>query len=189
MTEERNGSAESGIGSPIVAPDPVTEPEAYQQALLDLLGGEDPIQVLAATPEIFMEKTLGLDVATLQRAPAPGEWSVEELLKHYFHGEIVYSFRWRITLAQDGIAYPGYDQDEWNNLVTPPFPEMLQAFAALRRANIVLFEETSREQWSKTGLHSERGPESFELTVNLLAGHDLAHLKQLDQTLAAVVSS
>jgi hypothetical protein len=176
MTEER-----------IVAPDPVHEPEAYQQALLDLLGGRDPIQVLAETPEIFVTKTVGLDIATLQRPPEPGEWSIEELLKHYFHGEIVYSFRWRITLAQDGVAYPGYDQDVWNTLVTPPFPEMLAAFAALRRANVELFEETPREQWSRSGLHAERGPESFELTVNLLAGHDLAHLKQLDQTLAAVV--
>ncbi|MFN2594205.1 MAG: DinB family protein [Actinomycetota bacterium] len=173
----------------IVAPDPVAEPDAYQQALLDMLGGRDPIQVLAATPEIFEEKTYGLDVPTLQRAPEPNEWSVEELLKHFFHGEIVYSFRWRITLAQDGVAYPGYDQDEWNSLAASPFPEMLAAFAALRRANVMLFEETPREQWSKVGLHAERGPESFELTINLLAGHDLAHLKQLDQTLAAVVDS
>lgn len=171
----------------IVAPDPVREPEAYQQALLDILGGRNPIEVLAQTPEIFEEKTLGLDVATIQRAPAPGEWSIEELLKHFFHGEIVYSFRWRITLAQDGVAYPGYDQDAWNDLASPSFPEMLTAFAALRRSNVELFEETPKGQWAKTGLHAERGPESFEMTVNLLAGHDLAHLKQLDQTIAAVV--
>lgn len=175
MTEER-----------IVAPDPVSEPEAYQEALLGLLGGRDPIEVLALTPELFEEKTYALDIVTLQKPPEPGEWSVEELLKHFFHGEIVYSFRWRITLAQDGVAYPGYDQDEWNRLATPPFPEMLAAFAALRRANVELFEETPREQWSRTGMHAERGPESFELTINLLAGHDLAHLKQLDQTIAAV---
>ena len=29
-------------------------------------------------------------------------------------------------------------------------------------------------------------PESFELAVRLMAGHDLAHLKQLEQTITAV---
>ena len=170
----------------IVAPDPVTEPEAYQQALLDLLGERDPVDVLATTPEVIEDLTSELDLAVLQKRPEPEEWSAEEILGHIFDAEVVYAFRWRITLAQDGARYPGYDQDAWTKLPRPSFPEMLAAFASLRRSNVCLIEEVPSEQYAKTGHHSERGPESFELSVRIVAGHDLAHVKQLEQTLAAV---
>jgi hypothetical protein len=168
----------------IVGPDPVTEPEAYQQALLELLGERDPVDVLATTPEVIEDLTSELDLALLQKRPEPEEWSAEEILGHIFDAEVVYAFRWRLTVAQDGAHYPGYDQDAWTKLPRPSFPEMLAAFASLRRANICLIEEVPSEQYSRTGHHEERGPESFETSVRIVAGHDLAHVKQLEQTLA-----
>lgn len=170
----------------IVVPDPVAEPEAYQQALLELLGDRDPEDVLARTPELFAEVADELTPQQLKQAPAPGEWSVEELLAHYFTAEIVYSFRWRLTLAQPGSSYPGYDQEKWTGLPLPPYPELLGAFASLRRTNVELIEETPTDQWDKAAIHEERGEESFGLAVRLLAGHDIAHLRQLEETVAAV---
>jgi hypothetical protein len=170
----------------IVAPDPVAEPEAYQQALLDLLGDRDPVDVLVTAAEVIEDATAELDLAVLQKRPEPEEWSAEEILGHLFDAEIVYSFRARITLAQEGIHYPGYDQDAWTLLPRPAFPELLAAFASLRRANVSLIEEVPSEHYSRTGHHEERGPESFEMLLRITAGHNLAHLKQLEQTLAAV---
>ncbi|HWC13515.1 MAG TPA: DinB family protein [Actinomycetota bacterium] len=170
----------------IVTPDPVAEPEAYQKALLELLGDQDLEAVLAATPERVAELTDELDLDTLQRRPEPGEWSAEEILGHLFDAEVVYSFRWRFTLAENDPVYPGYDQDAWIKLPRPSFPELLAAFASLRRANVWLVEETPTEQWTKDARHSERGSEPFGTSLALVAGHDLAHLKQLEQTVAAV---
>lgn len=170
----------------IVSADPVTDPAGYTQELIGILGGRDPIEVLSATPAYYRNATASLTEEQRAASPAPGEWSVEELLAHLLGAEIVYAFRWRLTLAQDGVAYPGYDQDEWTKLIQPSFAESLDAFSALRAINVTLLRGTPRSEWSKSGIHSERGPESFELSVNLLAGHDLAHLKQLDQTIAAV---
>lgn len=170
----------------IVAPDPVTEPEAYQKALLDLLGDQDVQAVLAATPERVAELTEDLDLERLQKRPEPGEWSAEEILGHLFDSEVVYSFRWRFTLAEKDPKYPGYNQDEWIKLPKPSFPELLAAFASLRRANVWLIEETPSDQWDKNAIHEERGPEPFGMSLQLLAGHDLAHLKQLEQTVATV---
>ena len=170
----------------IVAPDPVEDPAGYQQALLDLLGEQDALDVLASTPEKIEDACVDLDVAVLQKAPAPGEWSAEEVLAHLLDAEIVYSFRWRMTLAQTGSAFPGYQQDLWIGLAHPSFPEMLAAFSALRRLNVWLAEETPSTEWDKVGIHSERGPETFDLSLKVVAGHDNAHLKQLEQTLAVV---
>lgn len=170
----------------IVAPDPVEDPEGYQQALLDLLGDQEALDVLASTPEKIEDACAELDVAVLQKAPAPGEWSAEEVLAHILDAEIVYSFRWRMTLSQSGVHFPGYAQDLWIGLAHPSFPEMLAAFSSLRRLNVWLAEETPSTEWDKVGVHSERGPETFDLSLKVVAGHDLAHLKQLEQTLAVV---
>jgi len=170
----------------IVAPDPVTEPEAYQKALLDLLGDQDLEAVLAATPERVAELTEDLDLEKLQQRPEPNEWSAEEILGHLFDAEVVYSFRWRFTLAEKDPKYPGYDQDEWIKLPRPSFPELLAAFASLRRANVWLVEETPTSEWKKDGIHAERGSEPFGTSLAVVAGHDLAHLKQLEQTVATV---
>lgn len=183
----------------IVAPDPVTEPDAYAEALLGLLGGRDAVEVLAATPARFTELTrrlwvpvrggpARLDEDRAHLRPAEGEWSVAELLGHFFDAEIAYSFRWRITLAHEGPTYPGYDQEAWAALAHPPFAELLTAFVALRRANVALISSVPRET-NPTGFHEERGEEPFWRSVDLVAGHDLAHLRQLEQTLEIVVPS
>jgi hypothetical protein len=35
-------------------------------------------------------------------------------------------------------------------------------------------------------VHGEQGPETFDITVRKLAGHDLAHLEEFDRALASV---
>lgn len=170
----------------IVAPDPVEDPEGYQQALLELLGGRDPIEVLAQTPDIFATSTDGLSEEVLQQPPEPGEWSVEQLLAHLFDAEVVYAFRWRLTAAQNGSAYPAYNQEVWVELPHQPFHDMLAAYTELRRSNAAFLRELPREAWANVSDHAERGVQTLDVAVKVVAGHDIAHLKQLDQTLAAV---
>lgn len=174
------------MDEPIVAPDPVEDPQGYQRALLDLLGGREALDVLASTPEKIEDACAELDLAVLQKEPSPGEWSAEQILAHFLDAEIVYAFRGRMILAQPGTHFPGFQQDLWEDLAHPSFPEMLAAFSALRRLNVWLAEETPSDEWTKEGVHSERGPMNFELTMKTIAGHDIAHLRQLEQTLAAV---
>lgn len=170
----------------IVEPDPIREPEAYQKALVALLGDQDPLEVLAATPDAIATATDGLSEEVLQAPPEPGEWSAEQVVAHLFTAEIVYAFRWRLTVAQDGETYPGYDQEVWVDLPHPPLPEMAIVFTELRRANVAFLREVPEDAWDRVGNHVERGPESLRLAVQLLAGHDLAHLRQLEQTIEVV---
>lgn len=170
----------------IVVADPVADPQGYQRELLALLGGQDPVAVLAATPRAVQEQVIGLSADLLARRPAPKEWSAWELLGHLWDSEIAYSFRARAILAQDTPRLIGYDQDAWATLARPVFAELLDAFTALRTANLVLIRQTPEADWARVGLHAERGPLSFRLLTETMAGHDRAHLQQLAQTIAAV---
>ena len=170
----------------IVVADPVGDPQGYQRELLALLGTSDPLEVMGATPATFEKRTADLAAGAIERRPAPREWSVAELLGHLWDAEIAYSFRARAILAQDRPALIGYDQDAWATLARPPFGELLAAFGALRAASLALARGTPEARWGRLGIHEERGPTSFRLTTETIAGHDRAHLLQLEQTVAAV---
>ena len=60
----------------------------------------------------------------------------------------------------------------------------LEQFRVLREANLALLESLEPEQWKQYGLHSERGQESIEQIVRMFAGHDLNHVKQIEEILA-----
>lgn len=57
----------------------------------------------------------------------------------------------------------------------------LGSFLALRRWNLALLRGLSADDLRREAVHPERGPETLETIVRLLAGHDLNHLAQLER--------
>ncbi len=55
----------------------------------------------------------------------------------------------------------------------------------LREMNLALYKTLTPEQWKQHGMHSERGVETVEHIVRLYAGHDLNHIRQIEQILAS----
>jgi hypothetical protein len=168
--------------------DPVAAPNAYRELILGMLGDRDPLAVQEAMPGEL--RRLVADAGDdLRTRPAAGEWSVLELVGHAIDAELVLSTRYRFILAEDTPPIQPYDQDHWatrmrHNDADPE--DLLAPFEALRRSNLALWRATPAEDRARYGIHAERGPESYELTFRLTAGHDLFHLDQARQTLAAV---
>ena len=168
--------------------DPVTQAEEYRHLLLTLLGDRDPAEVQSELPD-QIAAVLAEAGDSLRTRPAPREWSVLECLGHMFDAEIVVAGRYRWTLAHDAPPLVGYDQDLWVERLRhqEDDPEhLLSLLRALRRANLELWAQSSEEERSRVGMHSERGPESFDLSFRLMAGHGLFHLAQMRKTLAQV---
>ena len=66
-------------------------------------------------------------------------------------------------------------------------PALLVAtFDALRAANLDLWARRPVADRARFGRHNERGPESYEMTFRLAAGHDRVHLAQARRALEAV---
>jgi hypothetical protein len=169
------------------SPDPVSDPKAYQDLLISLVGTDDPAEVQSATPQRIRDLVAeaGPD---LDRRPEPGQWSVLECLAHMVDGELVAAGRYRWILAQDQPDLIGYDQDLWvDRLHHPPEgpDELLAVFEPLRRANLALWRRTPLADRERIGMHSERGPESYRLTFTLIAGHDRFHFDQARRALEA----
>ncbi|MGH8100468.1 MAG: DinB family protein, partial [Chthoniobacterales bacterium] len=57
----------------------------------------------------------------------------------------------------------------------------LEQFRAIREANLALYKSLTPEQWKHYGMHSERGEETLERILHMMAGHDLNHLAQIER--------
>ena len=157
---------------------------AYVEAIMRLLGDQDPFAVLAATAERLAAQIRDLSAADLGRPESQDKWSVADVLQHLADSELVWAYRLRMTLAEDRPQLAGYDQDEWARRFrysesTPR--DALDLFAVCRRANLKLLNALGSADLDRVGVHSERGEESVRDMLSLYAGHDLVHLRQIDR--------
>lgn len=166
--------------------DPVTEFEQYRKELLAALADDDPVAVMQTTLDEVPRLAATASVEQMNRSPAPGEWSPRQVLNHLSDSDLVFGTRIRMIVTQDRPTIVGYDQDAWTERfgsldATPQ--DTIDRWQTLRRANLRLMQSLSPQEWDRVGLHSERGPESVRLNVQLLAGHDRMHLDQFRQGL------
>jgi hypothetical protein len=163
----------------------------YVQALLDLLGRRDPIEVLDELLPWLARRLQGLDDATLRRAEKPGKWSVIEVVQHLADSDLVFSYRLKMMLTEDRPPLQGYDQDRWAGELhyrAVPLDLALGQLRGLRPANLHVVKQLSPFQLQRAGLHSERGPESVGFLLQLMGAHDLVHRRQIDRVLSAVAA-
>jgi hypothetical protein len=158
-------------------------PQQYTQRILGYVNGKDPLAIQSETAKTLDRLIDGVSTARLRQRPAPGKWSVSEILAHLADGEIVGAFRIRFILGSPGAPIVAYDQDKWvtsGHYDTRDPRKSLEQFRVLREANLALLESLEPEQWQHYGVHSERGQESIAQIVRLFAGHDLNHLRQIE---------
>ena len=170
------------------SPDPVADPDAYRTEILRWLGHDDPAVVQAGTTA-RLHAIVEAAGDRLRDRPAPTEWSVIECIGHLVDSEIVTTGRVRWIVAEDEPAILGYDQDRWvdglRHRDDDP-DDLIALFDALRTADLRLWAGSPAGIRERSGIHSERGRESYELIFRLAAGHDRFHLAQAERALAAL---
>lgn len=161
--------------------------QQYTKRILAHTQGLDSLKVQAATPKKLDRLVKGVTTAKLRKRPAPEKWSVAEILAHLADTEIVVGWRMRSILGAPGTAVQAYDQNAWNASLhydkRDPRRDLVQ-HRVLREANLALLKTLTPAQWKQFGMHSERGQESIEQIVKMVAGHDLNHLQQIERILA-----
>jgi hypothetical protein len=159
-------------------------PQQYTERMLSHSRGKNPLRLQQAAPRKFAALTKGLGKKQLSRRPAPGKWSIAEILAHLADAELVIGYRLRLILASNGTTIQAFDQDAWAgtfNYSRRDPKTSLETFRALRENNLRLLSSVPRRLWKNYGEHQERGKETVEHIVQMIAGHDLNHLLQVER--------
>jgi uncharacterized damage-inducible protein DinB len=144
------------------------------------LGGQDPIRVITVTAELLFSLIRPLSPAHIDHPPAPGKWSIREIVAHLVDCEIVFSFRLRQTLAEDHPIIQPFDQTVWGERYGPYDIESgLRMFDAARNWNAKLLTTVTDADRHRPVTHPERGTMTLWTIVETMAGHDINHLQQI----------
>jgi len=167
-------------------------PQQYKDRILSTLGDRDPLLVLEETPGKIAELVKAQPADALTRRPAPGKWSVTEILAHLADAEMVLGFRVRLMLGQSGVPIQAFDQDVWagfSRYDRIPAAESLERITVDRRANMRLLRSLSPEQLRQHGVHTERGHETVDHMLKMWAGHDLNHRGQMQRIIGKLAAA
>ena len=85
----------------------------YRHRMFSYLKGRDPVKMQAAAPAKLAKLLQGISPARARKRPAPGKWSIAEIVAHLADAELVGAYRIRTILGAPGGPIIGFDQDVW----------------------------------------------------------------------------
>ena len=161
-------------------------PQQYSQRIMKGIEGKDPLKTQSATAKKLESLVKRAPASKLRKRPAPDKWSVVEILAHLADTEIAVGWRIRSILGAPGTPIQAFDQDAWaaaGKYAKRDPRKSIEQFRAVRDANLALYKSLSPEQWKHFGMHAERGEESLQRILHMMAGHDINHISQIEKIL------
>jgi len=111
-------------------------------------------------------------------AYAEGKWTLKEMLGHMIDAERVFAFRITCFARKEQQPLPGFDEDDYVNnarFAGRELEDLIEEFAALRKANLYLFKSLNEEELNSKGIASGR-----EINVRsilfIVGGHVIHHV-------------
>ena len=143
------------------------------------------VEILRATPAKLKGALKGVPKAVLLFTPAPGKWSILEIVCHLRDMERdAYLGRYQRILAEDTPRLPDIDGDVYsleNDYRSQKLGEALREWSRLRRECLRLLSSVKREQWDRASVHETAGRLTLaDLARRHAVGNDEAHLGQIE---------
>jgi hypothetical protein len=124
--------------------------------------------------------------------PAPGKWSVRQIICHLADAEVVGYTRFRFVMAEDNPVIQWWDEEAWAKNLDYARRKPSQAIETFRRTraeNYELFSSLPPEAFARTGVHSKNGPMTLLDLLKLYAEHAESHVAQIRTVRAAYKES
>ncbi len=120
--------------------------------------------------------------------PAPGEWSVHEIVCHCADSETNAAARIRYVVAEKDPVVLGYDENAWATRFdyhSHPLDAALAVVDAVRAHTATVIRRLPAEAWASEGRHTESGRYTAEDWLRIYAAHLENHARQIEKNLAA----
>jgi len=149
---------------------------------------ESLVEQYARGPDRLAAALSAVPQEALQWRPAPGKWSVHEVVVHCADSETNAALRIRYLLAEKEPLIVGYDQDAWARAFdyhAQPLEESLAVTVAARGRTAPMLRKMTDADWTKEGRHTESGHYTAEDWLRIYAAHLDGHARQIERNLEA----
>ena len=169
----------------ITRPEP-NEYAAYYSNYISKVPNGDLLNFLELQPDEYygLLNELGDQQATAP--PAPGKWSVKQVLGHINDSERVFAYRALRFARGDKTELKGFEQDDYvaaANSNARSTNELLAELKSVRGATLSLLESLNDEESKRTGIASGN-PVSVRALAYIIGGHAQHHLELLRRQLS-----
>lgn len=142
------------------------------------------LEILKATPSALRAALKGVPKAVATWPPAPGKWSILEIVCHLRDMEReAYLERYRRILEETEPVLPDIEGEAYaleGDYRAQRLSEVLRDWARLRRECLRRLGGVKRDQWDRSGIHSTAGRLTLaDLLRRHAVGNDEAHLGQI----------
>jgi hypothetical protein len=149
------------------------------------LGDRDPVSALRETPDRIRALAGQWSPAQFERTYAPGKWTGRQILIHLAQTELALGNRARMAISTPNYVAQSFDQDQWiARDGSLSGREALDVFLALGAMNRALFGSLTPAERAIALSHPEYGALTVDWIIHQMAGHQIHHLKQLDDIAA-----
>lgn len=142
--------------------------------------------------ELLAVVTTGAAGPELDFSPAPGKWTVRQIVCHLADSEIVGVDRFRRTIAEDNPTILSYDEAAWAEKLDyhrRKISQAIETFRRIRGENYELLRSQPEETFARTATHNVRGPLTVLDLLRVYAEHAENHCRQIQAVRQAYKAS
>jgi hypothetical protein len=143
--------------------------------------GADIFALMKSQPDELRALLANISDEQANVKPAPGEWSIKEVVGHMCDTERILSYRAVRIGRGDATPLASFEQDDFvrgTNFNARTLPDLVEEFSLQRRANVLCFSAFTDEEIARWGTASE-WPITVRALLHILVGHVIHHSKSL----------
>lgn len=155
----------------------------YFGQYIDRVPAGSIVEQLSSQLEATCRLLAPLSVEQVHYRPKPEDWNILEVLGHITDGERVFVYRALRVARNDSTPLASFDQDRFvanADFASRSLADLLDEYAAVRRATLTLFRSLSPVAWLRTGIAADH-PISVRALAYIAAGHELHHIADFHQ--------
>ena len=124
--------------------------------------------------------------------PAPGKWTVRQIVCHLADSEMVARERFCRVIAEDNPTLLNFDEKAWAEKLDyhkRKFSHALETFRRVRNDNHELLSGLPEDTFSRQGVHNVSGPLTLKDLLRVYAEHAEGHARQIKEARDAFKAS
>lgn len=147
----------------------------FYQGYIDAAGTGDLIEQLEISMHEFIRYVQEVPLGKHDFRYAEGKWTLKDIIQHLIDAERIFSYRALRIARADQTPLPGFDENQYVPVAGADrrhLKTLLEEFAAVRHATLLLFKSFSDDELLRTGTAS-----NATISVRALGFITVGHMK------------